>query len=89
MSVFISCLNTRPDFSVGDDTGGGSGGGAGGVHGVAGEGGGAGIPFCSSPPTGSFSHPPQASLALGLLISVFPLFIFIYGCISVCVVHFL
>ncbi|KAG4956035.1 hypothetical protein JHK82_041743 [Glycine max] len=45
-----------------NDTGGDCGGGAGGVHGVAGESAGAGFPFRPCPSTGSFSHPPSASL---------------------------
>jgi len=45
-----------------DDTGVDRGGGAGGVHGVAGESGGAGVPFRPCPSTGSFSHPPHPSL---------------------------
>ncbi|KAK7412468.1 hypothetical protein VNO78_03932 [Psophocarpus tetragonolobus] len=45
-----------------NDTGGDRGGGAGGVHGVAGESGGAGLPFRPCPSTGSFSHPPDPSL---------------------------
>lgn len=58
--------STRPELIAGkksksDDTGGDRGGGDGGVHGVVGEGGGAGVSLRPCPETGSFSHSPYSS----------------------------